>query len=134
MNLNPGALWYHVLKGKSLLDHIWEKKNLKQHALELYKYWENYKKMSLLNLFNPKYQSQKNNNIQMMSDWEFVIVICTKWRALIGRKIWLIFSFSQWLTSLPTTLSWKSEFVVGPGLKFIVTYIQTAILVNRLME
>ena len=54
-----------------------------------------FRKMSVLNLFNPKCQSQKNNNIQMMSDWEFVIVIYTKWRALIGRKIWLIFSFSQ---------------------------------------
>ena len=46
--------------------------------------------MSLLNLFNPKCQSQKNNNTQMMSqvmsDWEFVVIVNTKWRALIGRK------------------------------------------------
>ena len=50
------------------------------------------------------------------------------WRAVNFSLLWLVekydwysLSLSSWLLFLqpPTTLSWKSEFVVGPGLKFI---------------
>ena len=41
MKNNPGALWYHVPQGKSLLDHIWGKIDFKAACFELNKILKN---------------------------------------------------------------------------------------------